>query len=85
MFQSTNNLELTFSPILLQIILNMSTLFAEAAQVEFIAPVFENKDKVIFDDSHTKEVLQLEWKHKVADEVKVWVGRIKELGTYFLE
>ncbi len=63
----------------------MSTLFAEAAGVEFVAPVFENKDKVIFDDSHTREVLQLQWKYKVADEVKGWVERIKELGTYFLE
>ncbi|WP_138504922.1 NAD-dependent epimerase/dehydratase family protein [Nostoc sp. PA-18-2419] len=63
----------------------ISTLFAEAAGVEFVAPVFENKDKVIFDDSHTKEVLQLQWKYKVADEVKGWVERIKELGTYFLE
>jgi nucleoside-diphosphate-sugar epimerase len=63
----------------------MSTLFAEAAQVEFLAPVFENKDKVIFDDSHTREILQLQWKYKVADEVKIWVERIKELGTYFLE
>ncbi|MDF5707705.1 MAG: hypothetical protein PUP90_08485 [Nostoc sp. S4] len=63
----------------------ISTLFAEAAGVEFVAPVFENKDKVIFDDSHTREVLQLQWKYKVADEVKGWVERIKELGTYFLE
>ncbi|MEH1823935.1 MAG: hypothetical protein V7L22_00980 [Nostoc sp.] len=63
----------------------VSTLFAQAAQVEFLAPVFENKDKVIFDDSHTKEVLQLQWKYKVADEIKGWVERIKELGTYFLE
>ncbi|MFN6496148.1 MAG: NAD-dependent epimerase/dehydratase family protein [Nostoc sp. DedQUE01] len=63
----------------------MSTLFAQAAEVEFVAPVFENKDKVIFDDSHTREVLQLQWKYKVADEVKGWVERIKELGTYFLE
>ncbi|WP_414570234.1 NAD-dependent epimerase/dehydratase family protein [Nostoc sp. CCY 9925] len=63
----------------------MSTLFAQAAEVEFVAPVFENKDKVIFDDSHTREVLQLQWKYKVADEVKSWVERIKELGTYFLE
>ncbi|MEH2464932.1 NAD-dependent epimerase/dehydratase family protein [Nostoc sp.] len=63
----------------------ISTLFAKAAQVEFLAPVFENKDKVIFDDSHTREILQLQWKYKVADEVKVWVKRIKELGTYFLE
>ncbi|MGF1933726.1 MAG: hypothetical protein RM347_004920 [Nostoc sp. ChiQUE02] len=63
----------------------VSTLFAQAAQVEFLAPVFENKDKVIFDDSHTREVLQLQWKYKVADEVKGWVERIKELGTYFLE
>jgi len=63
----------------------ISTLFAQAAGVEFVAPVFENKDKVIFDDSHTREVLQLQWKYKVADEVKGWVERIKELGTYFLE
>ncbi|WP_445634317.1 NAD-dependent epimerase/dehydratase domain-containing protein [Nostoc sp. DSM 114161] len=63
----------------------MSTLFAQAAGVEFVAPVFENKDKVIFDDSYTREVLQLQWKYKVADEVKDWVERIKELGTYFLE
>ncbi|MEH1822264.1 MAG: hypothetical protein V7L31_24845 [Nostoc sp.] len=63
----------------------VSTLFAEAAQVEFLAPVFENKDKVIFDDSHTRELLQLQWKYKVADEVKGWVERIKELGTYFLD
>ncbi|WP_375480349.1 hypothetical protein [uncultured Nostoc sp.] len=63
----------------------VSTLFAQAAQVEFLAPVFENKDKVIFDDSHTREVLQLQWKYKIADEMKGWVERIKELGTYFLE
>ncbi|AVH70638.1 NAD-dependent epimerase/dehydratase family protein [Nostoc sp. 'Lobaria pulmonaria (5183) cyanobiont'] len=63
----------------------VSKMFAQAAQVEFLAPVFENKDKVIFDDSHTKELLQLQWKYKVADEVKGWVERIKELGTYFLE
>ncbi|WP_341527611.1 NAD-dependent epimerase/dehydratase family protein [Nostoc sp. UHCC 0302] len=63
----------------------MSTLFAEAAQVKFQAPLFENKDKVVFDDSHTREVLQLEWKYKVGDEVKAWVERIKELGAYFLE
>ncbi|MBW4596699.1 MAG: NAD-dependent epimerase/dehydratase family protein [Brasilonema angustatum HA4187-MV1] len=62
----------------------MATLFAEAAEVKFQAPVFENKDNVVFDDSYTREVLQLEWKHKVADEVKAWVERIKELGTYFL-
>ena len=63
----------------------VSTLFAQAAQVEFLAPVFENKDKVIFDDSHTREVLQLQWKYKIADEMKGWIERIKELGTYFLE
>ncbi|MEH2183232.1 NAD-dependent epimerase/dehydratase family protein [Nostoc sp.] len=63
----------------------VSTLFAQAAQVEFVAPVFENKDKVIFDDSYTREVLQLQWKYKVADQMKGWVERIKELGTYFLE
>ncbi|MGV0103522.1 NAD-dependent epimerase/dehydratase family protein [Nostoc sp. DSM 114167] len=63
----------------------VSKMFAQAAQVEFIPPVFENKDKVIFDDSHTREVLQLQWKYKVADEMKGWVERIKELGTYFLE
>ncbi|WP_375495909.1 NAD-dependent epimerase/dehydratase family protein [uncultured Nostoc sp.] len=62
----------------------VSKMFAQAAQIEFMAPVFENKDKVIFDDSHTREVLQLQWKYKVADEVKGWVERIKELGTYFL-
>ncbi|MEH1891541.1 MAG: hypothetical protein V7K92_19515, partial [Nostoc sp.] len=45
----------------------ISTLFAKAAQVEFFAPVFENKHKVIFDDSHTREILQLQWKYKVAD------------------
>ncbi|MDZ8109864.1 MAG: hypothetical protein RM338_30155 [Nostoc sp. DedQUE12a] len=30
----------------------MSTLFAQAAEVEFVAPAFENKDKVMFNDSH---------------------------------
>ncbi|MBD2452495.1 NAD-dependent epimerase/dehydratase family protein [Nostoc sp. FACHB-87] len=63
----------------------MSNLFAQAAGVEFVAPVFDNKDKVIFDDSYTREVLQLQWKYQVAAEVKNWVERIKELGTYFLE
>lgn len=63
----------------------MATLFAEAAGVKFQPPIFENKDNVVFDDSHTREVLQLEWKHKVANDVKAWVERIKELGTYFLE
>ncbi|MEH2125802.1 hypothetical protein [Nostoc sp.] len=63
----------------------VSKMFAQTAQVEFMAPVFENKDKVIFDDSHTREVLQLQWKYKMADEMKGWVERIKELGTYFLE
>lgn len=63
----------------------VSTLFAQAAFVEFLAPVFDNKDKVIFDDSRTREILQLQWKYKVANEVKGWVERIKELGTYFLE
>ena len=63
----------------------VAKMFAQATKVEFIAPVFENKDKVIFDDSHTREVLQLQWKYKVALEVKGWVERIKELGTYFLE
>ncbi|MBW4634971.1 MAG: NAD-dependent epimerase/dehydratase family protein [Iphinoe sp. HA4291-MV1] len=62
----------------------MATFFAEAAEVKFQAPVFENKDNVVFDDSHTREVLQLEWKYQVVDEVKAWVERIKELGTYFL-
>ncbi|MEH2415241.1 hypothetical protein [Nostoc sp.] len=38
----------------------MATLFAQAAQVKFQAPIFENKDNVVFDDSYTREVLQLE-------------------------
>ncbi len=63
----------------------MATLFAEAAQVKFQPPIFENKYNVVFDDSHTREVLQLEWKYKTTDQVKVWVERIKELRTYFLE
>ena len=62
----------------------MATLFAAAAGVKFQPPVFENKDNVVFDDSHSREVLQLQWKHKVADEVQAWIERIKELGTYFL-
>ncbi|MBN3874027.1 NAD-dependent epimerase/dehydratase family protein [Nostoc sp. JL33] len=63
----------------------MATLFAQAAQVKFQAPIFENKNNVVFDDSYTREVLQLQWKYKAADDVKAWVERIKELGTYFLE
>lgn len=63
----------------------MATLFAEAAQIKFQSPIFENKYNVVFDDSHTRKKLQLEWKYKVADQVKFWVERIKELGTYFLE
>ncbi|MEH2121985.1 hypothetical protein [Nostoc sp.] len=63
----------------------MATLFAEAAQVKFKAPIFENKNNVVFDDSYIKEVLQLQWKYKAADDVKAWVEQIKELGTYFLE
>lgn len=63
----------------------MATLFAQAAGVKFQPPIFENKDNVVFDDSYTRDVLQLDWKYKVADEVKAWVERIQELGTYFLE
>jgi nucleoside-diphosphate-sugar epimerase len=62
----------------------MATLFAEAAGVKFQPPIFENKDNVVFDDSHTRKELQLEWKYKAADEVKTWVEQIKELETYFL-
>lgn len=62
----------------------MATLFAEAAGVQFQAPAFENEDNVVFDDSWTREVLQLEWKYQAADQVKTWVNRIQELGTYFL-
>ena len=36
-------------------------------------------------DSRTRELLQLEWKYQAAEQVKTWVERIKELGTYFLE
>ncbi|MEQ9667739.1 hypothetical protein [Coleofasciculus sp. G2-EDA-02] len=63
----------------------MATLFAQAAGVKFQPPIFENKDNVVFDDSYTREVLQLDWKYKVTDEVKAWVEQIQELGTYFLE
>lgn len=63
----------------------MATLFAEAAGVKFPIPVFENKDQVMFDDYITRELLQLEWKYQAAEQVKTWVERIKELGTYFLE
>jgi len=62
----------------------MATLFAQAAGVTFQPPIFDNKDNVVFDDSYTRKVLQLEWKYKVADQVKAWVERIQELDTYFL-
>ncbi|MBD2388170.1 NAD-dependent epimerase/dehydratase family protein [Cylindrospermum sp. FACHB-282] len=62
----------------------MSALFAKAAGVDFQAPIFQNQDNVVFDDSYTRQLLQLEWKYKVADEVNNWVERIKELKTYFL-
>ncbi len=63
----------------------MATLFAETAGVKFDVPLFSNTDRVFFDDSHTRKLLQLEWKHQAVKQIKTWIDRIKDLGNYFLD